>query len=128
MIVDSSAIVAIFFQEEGFEALTHKLAEADEAGIGAPTLVEASIVLSARLGQDARPILARFLDATNIVVVPFSKAHFGMAVGAWLKYGKGQHPAGLNYGDCLAYAVSKATGAPLLCVGEDFPKTDLPLA
>lgn len=128
MILDSSAIVAIFFQEPGYEALLHKVTAAEETGIGAPTLVECSIVLTARLGRDARGLLARFLEEASVTVVPFTEAHFGTAVGAWLKYGKGQHPAGLNFGDCLSYAVAKLTEMPLLCVGDDFAQTDLALA
>lgn len=128
MIVDSSAIIAIFFKEPGYEALTKKLAETAEVGIGAPTLVECGLVLSARLGQDARGLLARFLEETGMVVIPFADAHFGTAVGAWLKFGKGRHPAALNFGDCLAYAVAKQAAMPLLYVGEDFPQTDIPAA
>jgi ribonuclease VapC len=97
-------------------------------GIGAPTLVEAGIVLSARLGRDARGLLARFLEEAGISVVPFTEAHHGTALGAWLKYGRGRHAAGLNFGDCLAYAVAKLAGMPLLCTGDDFRQTDLPLA
>lgn len=128
MIIDSSAIMAIFFQESGYEELVHKLAEASEVGIGAPTLVECGIVLSARWGRDARGSLDRFLKETGSVVLPLTEAHFGAAVGAWLKYGKGRHPAGLNFGDCLSYAVAKQAAMPLLCVGEDFPQTDISLA
>ena len=128
MILDSSAIVAILFQEPGYEEVLQKLTTAVEVGIGAPTLVECSIVLSARLNQDARGLLARFLEEANVTVVPFTGAHYGTATGAWLKYGKGRHPAGLNFGDCLAYAVAKLTAMPLLCVGADFRETDLPLA
>ena len=128
MIVDSSAIVAIFFQEPGFEALISKLADTGEAGIGAPTLVECAVVLSARLGQDARGLLTRFLKEANMVVVPFTEAHYETAVSAWLKYGKGRHPAQLNFGDCMAYATAKLAGLPLLCVGDDFGQTDLLLA
>jgi ribonuclease VapC len=128
MILDSSAIVAILFQEPGYEGVLEKLVTAVEVGIGAPTLVECSIVLSARLNQDARGLLARFLEEANVTIVPFTDAHYGTATGAWLKYGKGRHPAGLNFGDCLAYAVARLTAMPLLCVGDDFPQTDLPLA
>ncbi len=128
MIVDSSAIAAIFFQEPGFEQLLDKLANASEVGIGTPTLVETGIVLTARLGHDARGLLARFLEETDMVVIPFTEVHFGVAIGAWIKYGKGRHPAKLNYGDCLTYAVAKLAGMPLLFVGDDFPRTDLPLA
>lgn len=128
MILDSSAIVAILFQEPGYEELLQKLVTAVEVGIGAPTLVECSIVLSARLNQDARGLLARFLEEANVTIVPFTDAHYGTATSAWLKYGKGRHPASLNFGDCLAYSVAKLTAMPLLCVGDDFPQTDLPLA
>lgn len=128
MILDTSAIVAILFQEPGYELLLQKLTAAAEVGIGAPTLVECGIVLGARLNQDARGLLARFVVEAGVTIIPFSDAHYGAAVGAWLKYGKGRHPAGLNFGDCLAYAVAKLTAMPLLCVGDDFPQTDLPLA
>jgi ribonuclease VapC len=127
MIVDSSAIVAILFQEPGFEELTNKLGGAGEVGIGAPTLVECAIVLTARLGIDARGLLARFLEEANITVIPFTEQHFGVTVNAWRKFGKGRHPAALNFGDCLAYAVANLADMPLLCIGEDFPQTDLDL-
>lgn len=128
MILDSSAVVAILFQEPGYEVVLEKLITAVEVGIGAPTLVECSIVLSARLKQDARGLLARFLAEANVTIIPFTDAHYGTAVSAWLKYGKGRHPASLNFGDCLAYAVARLTAIPLLCVGDDFPQTDLLLA
>ena len=128
MILDSSAVVAIIFQEPDHEALLEKLTDAEEVGIGTPTLVECGIVLSARLNQDVRGFLARFLEEANVTVVPFTDAHYGIAIGAWLKYGKGRHAAALNFGDCLAYAVAKLAAMPLLCVGDDFPQTDLLLA
>jgi len=62
------------------------------------------------------------------VPIPFGEAHYGSAVEAWLRYGKGRHPAGLNFGDCMAYATARVAGRPLLCTGEDFPRTDLELA
>jgi len=128
MILDSSAVVAIVFREPGYEDLLQKLLAAAEVGIGSPTLVESGIVLSARLNRDTRGLLARFLEEASVTTLPFSEAHYGVAVGAWLKYGKGRHPANLNFGDCLAYAAAKLSDAPLLCVGDDFPQTDLPLA
>lgn len=128
MIVDTSAIIAIFLQESGYETLQNKLNETEEIGIGAPTLVECGIVLSARLGKDARGMLARFLEEANIITIPFTDTHFGIAVGSWQKYGKGQHPAALNFGDCLSYAVAKSANMPLLYKGNDFSQTDLILA
>ncbi|MCP3978279.1 MAG: type II toxin-antitoxin system VapC family toxin [bacterium] len=128
MIVDSSAVVAILLQEPGFDELLTKLLEAKVVGIGTPTLTEAAIVLSARLQGDARGLIARFLQEGSIAEIPFGEAHYGVAVEAWLKYGKGKHDAALNFGDCMSYAVSKLAGQPLLCIGRDFPRTDLVLA
>jgi ribonuclease VapC len=128
MIVDTSAILAILFKEPGYEVVVQKLARASKAGIGAPTLVECAIVLTARLGKDARGLLARFVEEAAIAAIPFTETHYGMAVGAWLKYGKGRHAAGLNLGDCLTYAVARVADMPLLCVGNDFLQTDLALA
>lgn len=128
MIVDSSAIVAIFFQEPGYRELAQKIVDTQNVGIGAPTLVECAIVLTARLGTDARAMLARFMEEANITVVPFTERHFGEAVRAWIRYGMARHPAGLNFGDCLAYAVAVLAGMPFLCIGDDFSLTDLALA
>lgn len=127
MIVDSSALVAVILREPGWEALLEAMKAADRMGVAAPTLVEAGIVLSARLGRDARPVLARFSQETGLVTLPFGEAAYGVAVDAWLRYGKGRHPAALNFGDCVSYATARVTGEPLLCVGDDFPQTDLPL-
>lgn len=128
MIADSSAIIAIFFQEPNSDALVKKIAASREVGIGTPTVAECGIVLTARLGWDARGLLSRFLEEMNITTIPFTETHFVAAIGAWIKYGKGQHPAKLNFGDCLAYAVAKTSGLPLLCVGDDFPQTDRVMA
>jgi ribonuclease VapC len=128
MIVDSSALVAIATREAGHDVLIDKLSAVARAGIGAPTLVETAIVLSARLRRDARGALARMTQELGIEILPFTDAHYGVAVDAWLRFGKGRHPAALNFGDCLTYAVAKITTRPLLCTGDDFTKTDLELA
>lgn len=128
MIVDSSAIVAIVLAEPGCEALIAKLGSAEHAGIGAPTLAETAIVLSARLGRDTRTLLARLLDEASIEVVAFGEVHYRAAVEAWLRFGKGRHPAALNFGDCMSYATASLAGQPLLCTGDDFSRTDLQLA
>ena len=128
MILDSSAVVAVMFKEPGYEHLIERLDRAGDLAIGAPTLVEATIVSSARLGRDARGLVARFLQEAGIWVVAFTDAQHALAVEAWRRYGKGRHRASLNFGDCLAYAVARHAGKPLLCRGEDFARTDLPLA
>ena len=105
--------------------MLHKLVEAPVTMISAATLVETAIALAARVQKDARGSLARFIEENQIVVTPFTEAHYGLAVTSWLKYGKGRHMAALNFGDCLSYAMAKAADMPLLCVGNDFSQTDL---
>ncbi len=128
MILDTSAIVAIVFKEPGWEEILDKLAAADGTAVGVPTLTEAAIVISARTKRDGRLLLARFLMEGSIAAVPFSEEHYGTAVDAWLRYGKGRHRAALNFGDCMAYATAKLADQPLLCVGDGFALTDLDLA
>ena len=128
MILDSSAVVALVLQEPGYAGLFEAMGSAARLGIGAPTLVETTIVLSARLDRDARGLISRLLLEGDVAVVPFTDAHFGTAMGAWLRYGRGRHPAGLNFGDCLAYATAKLAAEPLLFTGEDLRRTDIPSA
>jgi ribonuclease VapC len=128
MILDTSAIVAISLKEPGFEELLEKLIDAPSVAVGVPTLTETAIVLSARVRQDARAFLARFLLEGSVSTVPFGDAHFSMAVDAWLRCGKGRHAAALDFGDCLSYATAKLAAESLLCTGDDFPMTDLELA
>jgi ribonuclease VapC len=125
VILDSSALVAIFMREDGHERLIDAVAEAGQAAVGAPTLVEAGIVLGVRMRADARPLLARFLLDFGIATVPFGEDHWREALDAFHRFGKGKHPAGLNLGDCFSYAVASLAEQPLLCVGDDFRKTDL---
>lgn len=128
MIVDASALVAIVVQEDEALALADKLRLADAKGIGTPTLVETGIVLSARLDAGAKSALAELLVRFEIRPIAFSERHWREAFDASLRYGKGRHPAKLNFGDCMTYAVAKVSGQPLLCTGDDFQRTDLPIA
>ena len=128
MILDSSAIIAILLREQEQEALRSKIAAAPSLGIGTPTFLETAIVLSARLERNAQGTLARFIQETDTIAIPFSQAHCSAAHQAWLSYGKGRHPAALNFGDCATYATAQLAGEPLLCTGDDFSQTDLELA
>lgn len=128
MILDTSAIVAILLQEPSCASLCAKLGQAPAVAVGTTTLLEAAIVLSARLGRDAQGILARFLQETEGTAISFDEAHYSAAHQAWLRFGKGRHPAALNFGDCATYATALLSGEPLLCTGDDFARTDLPLA
>ncbi len=128
MIVDSSAIVAVLLQEPGHGELIQQLAAVTDVGVGAPTLGETGIVLAARLGPTGKTLLARFVGEVGLTVLPFTDAHWPVAVDAFLRFGKGRHRAALNFGDCLTYAVCRVLDRPLLCVGDDFRQTDLTLA
>ena len=128
MIVDSSAIVAIVLREPGWEGVVARLGAAATPAIGAPTLAEAGLVLTAKIGEKARIVLSRLLQETGLTVIPFAEEHWRVAVDAYARFGKGRHAAALNFGDCLTYAVAQLAGQPLLFVGDDFSKTDLPSA
>ena len=127
MVIDSSALLAVIFREPQFEQLVEALSGADVVAVGTPTLTEAGIVLEARLGDEAAGLLERLLDEFGIEEIPFGEVHWRESVDAFRRFGKGRHPAGLNFGDCMTYAVARLTGEELLCVGDDFPRTDLEL-
>ena len=126
MIVDSSALIAIVLREPGWEDLVDEIANDPLCGIGAPTLVETGIVLTAKMGPKARVTLSRLLQEAGMTVIPFTDAHWRVALDAYVRFGKGrQHAASLNFGDCLTYAVARLAEQALLFVGDDFRKTDV---
>jgi ribonuclease VapC len=127
LIIDSSALVAIFLREKGADALVSAIVGADVAGIGSPTAAETGLVLTARLQRNATGALLRFFQETGIEIVPFTDLHWQRAIDAYARFGKGRHPAGLNFGDCMTYATAALARQPLLCRGDDFRKTDLEL-
>ena len=128
MILDASALIAIVLDEPEREILVAKINAADTIAVGAPTLVEAGIVLSAHAGQDVSAVLMELLASADAIVIEFGQRHWREAVSAWGRFGKGRHPAGLNFGDCLTYATALVAGEALLAKGDDFTQTDIPLA
>ena len=125
MVLDSSAIVAIHLKEPGYGRLIDAIDHAGLVVVGAPTLLETAMVLSARLNQDARPLLLAFLRRLEVEVIAFNEEHLDAATTAFLRFGRGRHPAGLNFGDCMSYAVASVAGMPLLFTGQDFAQTDI---
>jgi ribonuclease VapC len=125
VIVDTSALLAIVFREPGYDRIIDKILAADAVAAGTPTLAETGIVLSARLGADAHGLVERILDEFGIQEIPFGELHWRQAVDAFRRYGKGNHPARLNFGDCLTYAAAKLSGEELLFVGENFSLADV---
>jgi ribonuclease VapC len=122
--VDTSALVAIGLAEGEMEAFD-RLIETRTALVGAPTLVETAIVLSTRMPRGYQRFMSALLRRRAISVVAFEEQHFRAAIAAQQAFGKGRgHPARLNFGDCLSYAVAKVHGLPLLFKGDDFALTD----
>ena len=128
MIVDTSALLAILFHEPEAERCAVAIAAAPSRRMSAATLVEAAIVLERRGGAAAGYELDAFLKEAEIDLEPVTADQAQAARRAWRRFGKGNHPAGLNFGDCFAYALAEATGEPLLFLGRDFGLTDVEVA
>jgi len=127
MILATSAIVAILLREAAKDRLVDLVEDAEACRIGAPTLLESAMLLTGRMGDSARVLLAAFLQEANVDILSFTEAHWRVAQSAFARFGKGRHPAALNLGDCLTYAIAYVAGEPLLCTGDDFGRTDLQL-
>src|SRR5215216_4860816 len=106
MILDTSAIVAILIKEAAFEKLLDGIAAADFVAVGSPTVLECAMVMTSRVTQDARVIVGGLLRKMNVEIIPFTADHFDAAIEAFLRFGRGRHPAALNFGDCMSYAVA----------------------
>ena len=125
IVVDTSAVVAILQGEEGNAALVARLAGASPRLMSTATRVELGIVVEARFGAPGRDLVDRFLRDAAVELVDVTAETAERAMSAWRRFGKGRHPAGLNFGDCFAYALADRSGLPVLCTGADFAATDL---
>ena len=125
MTLDSSALIAILFAEPGYLDLVDRILDADDARVGAPTLVEASLVMSGRRRAPSIREVEGLVAELGVTVVPFGEVEWRLAVDAFARFGRGRHPAALNFGDCLAYATARSLGDALLFVGDDFSRTDV---
>ena len=124
MILDTSALVAILLGEPERDQFIAALAEAEDPLISAGTLLEASIVLQSKLGEAGLADLDELLASAGVRCVAVDLAQAHAARDAYARFGKGRAAAGLNYGDCFAYALAKVAQAPLLFKGNDFRRTD----
>ena len=125
MVIDTSAIIAILFDEPERVAFVAAIAAATHRLMSAPTLLEFYLVVDTKKQALGLAELELFIYEAEINIVPFDQIQAGLAAAAWRAYGKGRHPAGLNFGDCFSYALSKARAAPLLFKGTDFSRTDI---
>lgn len=125
MVIDTSAIMAILTREPTADRLVAAV-EADATRlVSAATVVEAALVLLGRYGEAGEPQLDRLLRGIGAEIVPVGEEQANLARDAALRFGRGRHPAGLNFGDCFSYALSVARDEPLLFVGDDFSQTDV---
>ena len=125
MVIDTSAIVAILFAEADAERFARAIASDPMRLISAGTVLECGLVVESELGEEGDRELDLLLLRAGIETIPFNAEQLAIARQAFRLFGKGRHPAGLNYGDCFSFALSKASGEPLLFKGSDFPKTDI---
>lgn len=125
MVIDTSAIIAIFFNEPDAALYRERIAEDSVRLMSAATLVEAAMVIEARYGDTGGAELDLWLHKAEVEIVSVTDDHADQARRAWRRYGKGRHPASLNYGDCFSYALAVLSGEPLLFKGADFAQTDI---
>ena len=128
MIVDTSAVISILFDEHEAEQFDEAIVNAPHCLMSVVNYLETAMVLEGRRGVPAGLQLDAYLEAAAIALAPVTVEQAQAARAAWRRFGKGNHPAGLNFGDCFAYALAESTGEPLLFKGRDFALTDIEAA
>lgn len=125
MVIDTSALAAIVFNEAEAEALAQAIETDSLRLLSAGNYLEASVVVEARYGEAGAAALDELIRAAQVDVVPVTPEQARLGRQAFRKFGKGRHPAGLNFGDCFAYALAQLSGESLLFKGNDFSRTDI---
>ena len=125
MVVDSSALLAILLNEPDAEPIRRAFDRDDVRLLSAATLLEVSMVIESRKGESGGRDLDLLISKSKIEVIPVDEGQIDEARRAWRRFGRGRHPAGLNYGDLFSYALARTTGQPLLFKGDDFTRTDV---
>jgi ribonuclease VapC len=125
MVIDSSVLIAILLAEPDAEYYANLISEASNIYISAVSIFESSIVIESKKGEEGAKEYDRLLETISPNIVAFDNQQANLARIAWQNYGKGRHPAKLNFGDCCSYAIAKYLNQPLLFKGEDFSKTDI---
>ena len=125
MVIDSSAIIAVLLNEANAAHIAEAIESSSQRLLSAANLLEASILIESRKGEVGGRELDLLLYRAAIEVVAVDQNQAEIARIAWRRFGKGRHPAGLNYGDCFAYALARACRLPLLFQGDDFSRTDI---
>jgi ribonuclease VapC len=128
MVVDTSALLAILLNEPDAAVYRSAIESAELRLVSAATVLEMGLVIETRLGEAAGRELDLLLHKAEFEIVSVDAEQAELGRGAFRRFGKGRHPAGLNFGDCFSYALAIASGEPLLFKGDDFRKTDVPAA
>jgi ribonuclease VapC len=128
MILDTSALVALLYKEPEAAAFAQLIHDADSCRISVANYIELSKVVENQLGPEGMRQTEAFFRRADIVIEPVTVEQGHLARQAFLDFAKGRHKAALNFGDCFAYALAKATGEPLLFKGDDFSRTDIQAA
>jgi ribonuclease VapC len=127
VVIDTSVLVEIVLRQPGREKALSILSGTGQIYLSTVSLYEASIVLLGRFGPRGVTLLRQLVDALQTIVVPFDEEQSRLALDAYSRFGKGRHPAALNFGDCPVYALAQTKNAPVLFKGNDFKNTDLPI-
>ena len=125
MVIDTSAILAILLDEPARRAFNEAIEAAESRVLSAATFVEVSMVIESRHGAEGLRDLDVFLEKAGVELAAVDSGQAHVARRAFSRFGKGRHPAGLNYGDCFSYALATVLGEPLLYKGDDFRHTDI---
>jgi ribonuclease VapC len=125
MVLDTSAVLAILVDEPESASIRRAIEDDPTRLFSAASLLEASIVIETRFGEAGGRELDLLLYRADVQIVPVDRDQVEIAREAYRRYGKSRNPAGLNFGDCFAYALSRSSGEPLCFKGDDFPKTDV---
>ncbi len=125
MVIDSSIIIALLLGEDDIERIAKAITSDSKRLMSSFSVLESSIVIEAKKGEFGGRELDLLLHRCQIDIIAFNSEQLGVAKKAWRKYGKGNHPAGLNIGDCCSYALAKYSREPILFKGDDFTKTDI---
>jgi len=127
MVIDTSAVLAIMQREPERRIFLEAIEAADSTRMSVASFVEISIVIESRYGAEGLRDLDRFISRARIELIPVDTEQGQLARSAFSRFGKGRHRAGLNYSDCFSYAAAINLGVPLMCKGDDFIHTDVPM-
>lgn len=125
IVVDTSALIAILYEEAELAAFARAILLSKDAIVGAPTALEYRMVASGLRSSHDSERIERVLSISQVRIVDWTPAHALVGRNAFIRFGKGRHPAKLNFGDCMSYALAKSLNCPLLYKGDDFAKTDI---